>query len=94
MANEEYHTTAEAAKLLKVSRGTVCMLAREGRLPAIRVGKQWRIPYEAPELWMYKQKQTAARNKATVKSEGAKSKRSGYDDLLKIAAPIKLRKSN
>ncbi len=67
MANEEYLTTAEAAKLLKVSRGTVCMLAREGRLPAIRVGKQWRIPHEAPELWIYKQKQTAARNKATAK---------------------------
>ena len=92
MAGEEYLTTSEAAKLLKVSRGTVCMLAREGRLPAIRVGVQWRIPHEAPELWLYRQKQTAVRSKATSKFEsGARTKRSGFDDLVKLAAPIKLR---
>lgn len=92
MPGEEYLTTTEAAKLLKVSRGTVCMLAREGRLPAIRVGVQWRIPHEAPELWLYKQKQTAVRGKAAAKIENGKpAKRSGFDDLLKLAGPIKLR---
>ncbi|MCL4305347.1 helix-turn-helix domain-containing protein [bacterium] len=92
MPNEEYLTTAEAAKLLKVSRGTVCLLAREGRLPALRVGKQWRIPHEAPELWMYRQKQAAVRNaKTTTQRSAARAKRSGFDDLLKLAAPIKLR---
>ncbi len=91
MPGEEYLTTAEAAKLLKVSRGTVRMLAREGRLPAIRVGVQWRIPHEAPELWLYRQKQAALRGKAAAKSDGARSKRSGFDDLLKLAGAIKLR---
>ncbi|NUO19030.1 helix-turn-helix domain-containing protein [bacterium] len=92
MPSEEYHTTAEAAKLLKVSRSTVRVLAREGRLPAIRVGKQWRIPYEAPELWLYRQKQATIRGKASSKSDsGAKTKRSGFDDLLKVAAAIGLK---
>lgn len=91
MPNEEYLTTAEAAKLLKVSRSTVTLLAREGRLPALRVGKQWRIPHEAPELWLYRQKQAAVRGKSSAKSEGGRSKRSGFDDLLKIAGPVKLR---
>jgi len=93
MPNEEYLTTGEAAKLLKVSRGTVCMLAREGRLPAIRVGVQWRIPHEAPELWLYKQKQASGKQKSAAKSDGAKQKRSGFDELVKLAAPLKLRKS-
>ncbi|MBK6766691.1 MAG: helix-turn-helix domain-containing protein [bacterium] len=92
MPNEEYLTTAEAARLLKVSRSTVQLLAREGRLPAIRVGVQWRIPHEAPELWLYKQKQAGGKQRASAKAEGVKQKRSGFDDLVKLAAPIKLRK--
>jgi excisionase family DNA binding protein len=91
MPNEEYLTTAEAANLLKVSRSTVTLLAREGRLPAVRVGKQWRIPHEAPELWLYRQKQAALRGKSSSKGEGGRAKRSGFDDLLKISAPVKLR---
>lgn len=93
MANEEYLTTAEAAKLLKVSRGTVCMLAREGQLPAVRVGMQWRIPHEAPELWMYRQKQAAVRNAKGHLQQvppRAKQKRSGFEDLLKISGAIGL----
>lgn len=91
MSNEEYLTTAETAKLLKVSRGTVCLLAREGRLPALRVGKQWRIPHEAPELWMYRQKQAALRAKSATKNEPTKKKRSGFDDLLKLAGALGLK---
>ncbi|MCC6477136.1 helix-turn-helix domain-containing protein [bacterium] len=86
MPNEEYLTTDEAAKLLKVSRGTVCKLAREGQLAALRVGKQWRIPHESPEMWLYKQKQSG--RKSTPQMTGAKSKRSGFEDLLKLSAPL------
>ncbi|MCB1060289.1 MAG: helix-turn-helix domain-containing protein [Calditrichaeota bacterium] len=89
MPNEEYLTTAEAAALLKVSKSTVRMLAREGQLPAVRVGVQWRIPHEAPELWLYRQKQAAVRGKSSLKTE-RRAKRSGFDDLLKISGPIRL----
>ncbi|MBK8130734.1 MAG: helix-turn-helix domain-containing protein [bacterium] len=89
MPNEEYLTTAEAATLLKVSRGTVCLLAREGSLPAVRVGKQWRIPHEAPELWLYRQKQAGLRARSKSKdAKGARAKRSGFEDLLKVAGAI------
>lgn len=92
MPNEEYLTTAEAAKLLKVSKGTVCLLAREGRLPALRVGKQWRIPHEAPELWLYRQKQAGLRARSkSADGKGARAKRSGFEDLLKVSREIGLK---
>jgi excisionase family DNA binding protein len=40
-------TTANAAKLLQVSKNTVLKMVREGRLPAIRIGNCLRIPTRA-----------------------------------------------
>lgn len=92
MPNEEYLTTAEAAKLLKVSTSTVRLLARDGRLPAIRVGVQWRIPHEAPELWLYKQKQAQLRGKSGPSQKPAsKKQRSGFEEILKIAAAVRVK---
>ena len=43
LLGNEYISTSEAAALLGTTRSTVEKLARETRLPAIRVGKRWRI---------------------------------------------------
>jgi len=45
----EYLTIEEAAKKLKVSYLTVYKLVHENKIPAIRVGRQWRIPASAVE---------------------------------------------
>jgi excisionase family DNA binding protein len=85
----EYLTTAEAAKLLKVSASTVQKLAREGSLAAFRVGKQWRFPRQSPDILLYKQKQAAqagAHGKLKVKTNW--KQRSGWGELLKIAAEV------
>ena len=37
------YTVAEVAQLLKVSRGTVLMAIRTGRLKARKVGRLWRV---------------------------------------------------
>jgi excisionase family DNA binding protein len=42
----------ELAGLLQVSAGTVYRLIREGRLPAVRVGGQWRFRREDCEGWL------------------------------------------
>lgn len=44
-----YLTPEEVAKKLKVSARTVRRWAAEGKLSALRVGRQWRIPANALE---------------------------------------------
>jgi len=48
----ELLTIREAAELLRVSHQTVYQLVRSGRLPAHRVGRQWRISQETLVGWL------------------------------------------
>jgi excisionase family DNA binding protein len=43
LSNDEILTADEAAALLKVSTKTVLKLARDGDLPAQKVGRAWRF---------------------------------------------------
>ena len=45
-------TIAEVAKYLKLHELTVRRLAREGELPAFKVGRQWRIKRDLLEDWI------------------------------------------
>lgn len=40
---EEYLTIEEVAKRLKMSRITVYRMAQKGKLPAVKIGRSWRI---------------------------------------------------
>lgn len=40
---EEYLTISEAAKRLKLAKITIYRMARRGQLPAVKLGKAWRI---------------------------------------------------
>lgn len=40
-------TVAEVAELMRVSKGTVYRLVHSGHLPAIRVGRSFRVPQQA-----------------------------------------------
>jgi len=86
----EFLTTAEAAKLLKVSASTVQRLAREGSLAAFKIGKQWRFPRQSPDILLYKQKQGARLDTARgkVKMRVNWKQRSGWGELLKLAANV------
>ena len=42
----------ELAEYLKVSRSTLYILAREGRLPGQKVGKRWRFHKDAIDGWL------------------------------------------
>ncbi|MCU0281738.1 MAG: helix-turn-helix domain-containing protein, partial [Acidimicrobiia bacterium] len=37
-------TTQDVLRLMKVDRSTVYRMAEDGRLPAVKVGRQWRFP--------------------------------------------------
>ena len=48
----EFMTVAEAAALLRIGERTAYKLVRSGRLPAVKVGNQWRIERGAFEAWI------------------------------------------
>ena len=45
-------TAHDVARLLAINEITVYRLARNGRLPAFKVGGQWRFGREQLEQWM------------------------------------------
>ena len=42
----------QAADVLKISRGTLLRLANEGKVPAQKVGRQWRFSRQAILEWL------------------------------------------
>ena len=48
----EIMTTREVAKYLKLHEITICKLAGEGKIPAIRIGKVWRFVKENIDEWI------------------------------------------
>jgi excisionase family DNA binding protein len=43
----DLYRTKEVSEILRLGRATVGKLARQGKLPAIKVGQQWRFPATA-----------------------------------------------
>jgi len=39
-------TTKQLAEYLQMSQITICRLAREKKIPGIKIGKEWRFPKE------------------------------------------------
>jgi len=59
MSDESVLTIREVADLLRIGDKKAYELAREGELPAFRVGGQWRFQRSAIEEWMKAQTQVA-----------------------------------
>jgi len=66
-APDEVMSIGELAEYLKVSRSTLYILAREGRLPSQKVGKRWRFDKDAIDEWL---KQHPSRSTAKRESQG------------------------
>mgnify|MGYP001226978422 CR=1 FL=1 len=47
-----YLTVAEVAETMRVSKMTVYRLAKSGDLPAVRVGRSYRVPQDALEAYL------------------------------------------
>ena len=45
-------TVAEVAEYFNVGRNTIYRLARKGKIPAFRIGTDWRFDKDAIEKWM------------------------------------------
>lgn len=44
--------TGEVAKYLRVSRSLIYRMAREGQIPALKVGRKWLFRKETIEQWL------------------------------------------
>jgi excisionase family DNA binding protein len=47
-------TTKEMAKYLKLHQITICKLSKEGKIPAIQIGRVWRFDKDAIDEWIAK----------------------------------------
>jgi len=59
-------TTRQVQDILQVDRTTIYRLVDGGRLPAIRVGKQWRFDRAETERWLHSQAVLPASNAAAA----------------------------
>ncbi len=80
MAKETLMTTREVAQRLKVSDSTVRRMARQGRLPAMRVGKLWRFPLQELSVKL--------RQRTLGKGQGKRRRRSGFFDWRSFTTDI------
>lgn len=52
---DDWLTTKQLMDLLQVDRTTIYRMLNEGRLPAVRVGGQWRFSRQAIDTWLHGQ---------------------------------------
>ena len=57
----DYLTIDEVAAYLPVPQSTISQVCREGRLPAMKIGKRWIVDKQDVRRWMEKQKQGASK---------------------------------
>lgn len=68
----EFLTTRQIQEILHVDRTTIYRMADDGRIPAVKIGGQWRFPRRPIENWLKRQSNTVARPTETV-TDGASS---------------------
>ena len=61
MIDEAFLTTEEVLEYLQVTQRTVYRLIKAGRIPAVRVGRQWRFRKQDVDRWLESQQGRGAR---------------------------------
>jgi excisionase family DNA binding protein len=66
MADEGFLTTEDVLEYLQVNLRTVYRLIKAGRIPAVRVGRQWRFRKRDIDAWLESQRPRATRQAGTI----------------------------
>lgn len=86
----DYMTARQLTELLQIDRTTVYRMAERGRLPAIKIGGQWRFPRRQIETWLNDRTDAAttqsARAAHVASSQAAPIQASALD--LRTALPL------
>ena len=56
----EFLTTRQLQDILRVDRTTIYRMADDGRIPAVKIGSQWRFPRQSIEGWLKMQSPVGA----------------------------------
>jgi excisionase family DNA binding protein len=64
-------TTKQLQEILQVDRTTIYRMADSGRIPAIKVGNQWRFPHQQIEAWLQQQSSTVTTPNAPPRQDQA-----------------------
>ena len=59
--SRRFLTPQEVAELLRVSSASIHRLMRRGELPAVRVGRAWRVEEAELQRWLRRQRASAGR---------------------------------
>ncbi len=93
----EFLTTRQLQEILHVDRTTIYRMADAGRLPAVKVGSQWRFPRHAIESWLKRQSDAgvaADASAAPISSAGLASPGNdggaNIDKLLPVECVLKI----
>lgn len=49
---DEVLTLQECSRYLKIAESTIYLLARKGKLPCQKVGRNWRFSKQALDMWL------------------------------------------
>ena len=80
MMDESFLTTEEVLDYLQVNLRTVYRLIKAGKIPAVRVGRQWRFRKRDIDAWLESQRPRGVR--ATPPSTRTASPAAGQDLTL------------
>ncbi len=84
MVDETFLTTEEVIEYLQVNLRTVYRLIKAGRLPAVRVGRQWRFRKSDLDAWLESQRTRTARPAAAAAAAAAERTGQGRPRVLVV----------
>jgi excisionase family DNA binding protein len=84
MIDESFLTTEEVLEYLQVNLRTVYRLIKAGRIPAVRVGRQWRFRKRDIDAWLETQRPRGARAGTSSSPRTAAAAPSGRPRVLVV----------
>src|SRR6266566_1352106 len=79
MMDETFLTTEEVLEYLQVNLRTVYRLIKAGKIPAVRVGRQWRFRKRDIDAWLDSQRPRGGRSVAAPAASAAPAPRGAAD---------------
>ncbi len=70
MMDDAFLTTDEVLEYLQVNLRTVYRLIKAGKIPAVRVGRQWRFRKRDIDVWLETQRPRSGRGRRWIRSSG------------------------
>lgn len=79
-------TTQDVQRLVRVDRSTIYRMAEAGRIPAVKVGRQWRFPAEELDAWLREHVPMAAHRPSDARRVDSRGAGSDLRTILPVDA--------